>query len=130
HPASLGAADIFSQSAILSLYDPDRSQSVVKNGVISTWGDFRADLAAQLAAQRPKRGAGLRILTETVTSPTLAAQLESILALFPEARCHQFEPINRDASRAAAMLAFGEDAGVRYHFNRADVIVALGADFL
>ena len=38
HPASLGATDAFTQASILSLYDPDRSQTIMKGGQISTWG--------------------------------------------------------------------------------------------
>jgi phytoene synthase len=30
HPASLGATDVFSQASVLSLYDPDRSQTVTR----------------------------------------------------------------------------------------------------
>src|SRR5262249_12298714 len=44
HPASLGATDIFSQAAILSLYDPGRSQNVLRRGTISTWNEFRLEL--------------------------------------------------------------------------------------
>ena len=36
-----------------------------------------------LAAQQSKQGAGLRILTETVASPTLAAQIDELLARLP-----------------------------------------------
>ena len=42
-----------------------------------------------LAKQKPIQGAGLRILTETVTSPTLAEQLEALLAEYPQASWHQ-----------------------------------------
>ena len=130
HPASLGATDIFSQASILSLYDPDRSQNVLRNGTIGTFGDFRIALSGQLDAQRAKRGAGLRLLTETITSPTLAGQIAEVLAAFPEAKWHQYEPINRDNSRAGAMLAFGEDANIVYKLENADVVVSMGADFL
>ena len=40
HPASLGATSIFDQASILGLYDPDRSQSILNAGNISTWGAF------------------------------------------------------------------------------------------
>jgi len=72
----------------------------------------------------------LRILTGTVTSPTLAAQLKQILQLFPSARWHQYEPVNADSARAASRITFGRYADIRYHFDKADVILSLDADFL
>src|SRR5262249_13133320 len=95
HPASLGATDRFSQASILALYDPARLQAVTFAGAIRTRTDFLAALRSAVAAQRARRGAGLRILTETVTSPTLAAELRSLLDALPEARWHQWEPAGR-----------------------------------
>src|SRR5215831_1316322 len=79
HPASLGATDAFAQASTLTLYDPDRSQVVIRNGQISTWNAFLDAMAGEQDTQRGRQGAGLRVLTETVTSPTLAAQLRELL---------------------------------------------------
>src|SRR5215475_1219680 len=86
HPASLGATDPFQQASILSLYDPDRSQTVTRLGQTRTWGDARDALRTVLAGQRERRGAGLRLLCETVVSPTLARQLSALLEVFPGAK--------------------------------------------
>ena len=130
HPASLGATDAQAQASVLTLYDPDRLQAVTFGGAIRTWADFLAACRAALAVQRGRRGAGLRILTETVTSPTLGAQLRAVLEQYPEARWHQWEPTSTDAVRAGALAAFGEDVRPLYRFADADVVVALDADFL
>ncbi len=130
HPASLGATDIFSQAAVLSLYDPDRSKNVLNRGNVGTWADYFNELSGLLELQRKKQGAGLRILTETMTSPSLTQQISECLAAFPSAQWHCYEPINRDIARDGAMLAFGEDVHVVYKFDVAEVVVALGADFL
>ncbi|HXE75983.1 MAG TPA: TAT-variant-translocated molybdopterin oxidoreductase [Candidatus Xenobia bacterium] len=130
HPASLGATDAFAQASILSLYDPDRSQVVLEAGRISTWSAFLAALNRALANQAAKRGAGLRLLTETVTSPTLARQIQALLAKYPEARWHQYEPVNRDNAREGARLAFGQVVETQYRFDKAGVVLSLDADFL
>ncbi len=128
HPASLGATDAFQQALVLSLYDPDRSQTITRLGQIRTWANFTEELAARVKAQAALAGDGLRILTQTVTSPTLAAQIRQVLAAMPKARWHQWEPAGRDAVRAGALLAYGQAVETRYDFSKADVVVTLDAD--
>lgn len=130
HPASRGATDVFAQASILSLYDPDRSQTVMKAGRISTWSELLTAITAELPALRARQGKGLAILTETITSPTLTDQLQSLLKEMPAATWHQYEPVGRDNVRAGAMLAFGENVDTVYHFDQADVVLALDAEFL
>jgi molybdopterin-containing oxidoreductase family iron-sulfur binding subunit len=130
HPASLGSTDIFAQASILSLYDPDRSKVILNGGQISTWDAFITALTSELEAKRLNNGEGLRILTETVTSPTLVLQIRKIFEQFPAVQWHQYEPVNSDNLRAASRLAFGKYVDARYHFDKADVILSLDADFL
>jgi MoCo/4Fe-4S cofactor protein with predicted Tat translocation signal len=130
HPASLGATDAFAQASVLTLYDPDRSQVIIREGRISSWGAFVAALTDARTDLLPRKGAGLRILTETITSPTLADQIRALLAEFPQAKWHQYEPTGRDAAREGSRLAFGEYLNTVYRFDQADVILSLDADFL
>src|SRR5262249_4889389 len=97
---------------------------------ISTWEALLAATKTALDAQRLSQGGGLRVLSETVTSPTLAHQIQTLLAEFPTARWHQYEPVGRDTVLAGARLAFGEDVDPQYHLDEAEVILALDADFL
>jgi MoCo/4Fe-4S cofactor protein with predicted Tat translocation signal len=130
HPGSLGASDVYSQAAILGLYDPDRSQTLRSLGEIRPWSAFLGAMNAALTAQRPLNGAGLRILTESVSSPTLAAQIRDLLARFPSAKWHQWDPASRDNARVGSKSAFGTFVDAQYRFEQADVILALDADFL
>lgn len=130
HPGSLGAADIYSQNSALTLYDPDRSQVISHEGRIRSWSDVLTVVDELRAKSSINQGAGLRFLTETITSPTLIDQLRDILKQFPKAKWHQYEPAGRDNVRAGARLAFGDYVETIYRFDQADVIVALDADFL
>jgi len=130
HPGSLGATDVPTQAAILGLYDPDRSQTIIREGHISSWGAFVNmvnDLRTNFATNK---GEGLRILTGTITSPTLAAQIHAVLKQFPSARWHQWSSCGRDNVREGAKLAFGQYANAVYRLDKADVIVSLDSDFL
>jgi MoCo/4Fe-4S cofactor protein with predicted Tat translocation signal len=130
HPASLGGTDIFVQASILGMYDPDRSQSVVSMGDQRSWQSFATAIRGPLSAQKNLQGAGIRILTPTISSPTLADQMRNFLKIYPQAKWHVYEPINRDSVLEGSKLAFGQPVETRYDFEKADVIVSLDADFL
>ena len=130
HPSSRGATDVYAQAAILGLYDPDRSQTLNHLGEIQPFGAFVAAMRTVVNAQQAKQGAGFRILTETVASPTLAAQIEEALTRMPQAKWHQWEPTGRHNAREGSRLAFGEYVDAQYAIDKADVILSLDADFL
>ena len=130
HPASLGATDATTQAAILNLYDPERSQSIrMRSGDSSeerNWTDFAS--ALRDSAGSLSGGEGLHILTETVTSPTLAKQLSDVITEYPSAQWHQYDALHSDSARDGANLAFGETLNTYYDLAKADVVVSLGAD--
>ena len=130
HPASLGGTDAFAQAAVYGLYDPDRSQALLALGEIRPWSAFLGEMRLALAEERARQGAGLRILTETVSSPTLARQLAELSAALPAARWHQWEPASRGNAGNGAQLAFGTPVNAIPRLADADVILSLDADFL
>ena len=126
HPASLGGSAPALQAAVLELWDPDRSQTPLHRGMPATWDDFFAELARLSSGD----GRGLRILSGAIVSPTLAAQREALLQKFPAARWHQYEAAGQGQTLAGTTLAFGTPLQPIYHFDRAQRILALDADFL
>ena len=125
HPASLGGTDVLTQASILDLYDPDRAQTVTFRGEVSGWPRFVGAVQETLRSQKGRNGAGLHFLTAPITSPSLAALLGEILRDYPGATWHQYDAVARPAARSA-----NAQATPIYHFDKADVIVALDADFL
>ncbi|HWR36136.1 MAG TPA: TAT-variant-translocated molybdopterin oxidoreductase [Clostridia bacterium] len=130
HPATLGGSDMFSQASVLTMYDPDRSQTITYLGDPRPWGQFLNAIRGPINAQRAAGGGGLRILTGAVGSPTLAAQIRDVLRAFPQAKWHQWEPVNRDNIRGAAQMTFGQPVETLYNFENAEVILSLDGDFL
>lgn len=130
HPASFGGTDPFAQTSLMDLYDPDRSQAIVYQSRISDWIAFLGALAVTLEAQQASHGAGLRLLTGTVMSPTLGAQIQTLLGRFPEAKWYQWEAVSRDAVRQGSEMAFGRAMNTIYHFDKADRILVVDGDFL
>jgi len=104
HPASLGASDVFAQASVLGLYDPDRSTSIKNQDKSRSWQESVEAIASQMKLHDANKGAGLRILTETVTSPTLTWQIRELLKKYPSAAWHQYEPIGMDNARRASKV--------------------------
>src|SRR5262245_1678556 len=124
HPASLGATDVLAQASVLTLYDPDRSRTVINRGEVKTWSAFTAALVSALTAERGTGGAGFRLLTEPITSPSLLDQIDTLMSGLPQAKWHQWDPVYGTVQGGAA------GASALYHFDKAEVIVSLDADFL
>ncbi|MDB5048975.1 MAG: molybdopterin oxidoreductase, iron-sulfur binding subunit, partial [Fibrobacteres bacterium] len=132
HPWSLGAADIFAQASLLTLYDPARSATVLRQGLAGTWEACCAELAAKREAWLADGGKGLRILIGSMTSPSALAAIRSLLQTYPEAGLHVHDPLDSGHAISGAALYAGAGAGSApvYRFANARVIVSLDADFL
>lgn len=130
HPVSMGGTDVFSQASVLDLYDPDRSQTITYLGDAFSWSSFLQALHGPLNVQKGLQGAGIRVLSQTSSSPTLGDQIRKFQKLFPSAKWHTYEPIHRDNVKAGSEHAFGQYVETQYRLAAADVIISLDADFL
>jgi molybdopterin-containing oxidoreductase family iron-sulfur binding subunit len=130
HPVNRGSSDPLSQGSLLDLYDPDRSQRVINRGEVREFAAFLAVFRAMLSDKKASGGTGLYILSDTVTSPSLAAQWKTAQQNYPNAKWVQWDPINRDSAYSASKTAFGDYYDAQYRLQGADVIVSLDADFL
>jgi molybdopterin-containing oxidoreductase family iron-sulfur binding subunit len=128
HPASLGATDAFAQASVQQLYDPDRATAITYLGEIRPWGSFVTAIQNAIGTEQALQGAGLRFLSEPVASPTLASQVQEILAAFPQAKWHTYDAVNREQVYAGASLAFGSAVETSYRFDQARVAVVLDDD--
>lgn len=128
HPASLGATSAVTQASILSLYDPDRSQTVLRAGEISDLTSFAE--AAGAALQASGDGSGVVLLTEPVTSPSLASAITDFLEQWPQAQWLQYDSTGSRRIYQGTQLAFGEPLMPAFDLTPADVVVSFGADFI
>jgi molybdopterin-containing oxidoreductase family iron-sulfur binding subunit len=121
HSYNHGSSDVFSQGALLDLYDPDRSQHVTFEGENREWAEFAQQMRDKVTST--KDGTGIYFLSATITSPTLARQWKAVQAAYPKAKLVQYDP-----AIAATFIAKGYN--VQYKLSGADVLVSLDADFL
>jgi molybdopterin-containing oxidoreductase family iron-sulfur binding subunit len=130
HPSSLGGTDVFNQASVLTMYDPDRSQTNAYVGATRTWTEVLDGLRVSIAAEKAKGGAGLRVLSGATSSPAFVAQMQEFLKAYPQAKWYQWEALNRDNVYAGAEIAFGEPVESVYDLTRAKVLLSLDGDFL
>ena len=131
HPSSLGGASTHALASVLDLYDPDRSRGVTRRGTPAGFEEVLAALRAKLYTGRAANaGLRLRVLTETVTSPTLGALLTRLLEPYSGAKWVQFDAVGDANVRDGAQKAFGAPVRATYDFLKADVVLSLDADFL
>jgi Fe-S-cluster-containing dehydrogenase component/anaerobic selenocysteine-containing dehydrogenase len=128
HPASLGATDVFGEAELLSLYDPDRAKAPRTGTTIAPWSAFEAAVQPRLAEEQARAGAGLAILTGRLTSPTLLRQIDALQKALPQLAWYRYEPVDDDAARSGAMLAFGRPLTAIPRFADARVALMLDAD--
>ncbi len=132
HPGSRGAASALAQASLLGLYDPDRSKQVLRRDggqtLVSSWDEFAAFAGPHFAALRASRGAGLVVLAEASSSPSLARLRAAFAQAFPAAGWFEWEPLAGDHGRAAAARLFGQAVRPQLHLDRADVVLCLDAD--
>jgi MoCo/4Fe-4S cofactor protein with predicted Tat translocation signal len=130
HPASLGATDAIAQAQVLDFYDPDRAWAIIAHGLPADRQHMLTALTAERARIAENKGAGFRVLTGTITSPTLAAQIDALLTRYPEARWHQWDPVSRDNIWKGAGLAYGQPVESVPKLDKADVVLAIDSDLL
>ena len=124
HPASLGGTDLFGQTSVLGLYDPDRSRTIINDGEVRTWSAFVSAMQAAMLSRRAIKGQGLRLLTGPITSPSLIEQIDTLRTAMPEAKWHQWDAV------FGARQGGAPSQTPLYRFDKADVVLALDADFL
>ncbi len=143
HPASGGATDAFAQASILDLYDPARSQHFIEHvrerrerreearrrkcAIARPSINISTNLRTRAAADG---GAGLAFLVEETHSPTRERLRARAGESFPE---DALVPVRSAPERGAefrTQISFGDNSRLVPRFERADVILSLGSDFL
>ena len=128
HPSTLGASSSLVQASVLGLYDPDRSQSVTLKGAPKSWSDFVTAWGQLSQAHAADGGAGLAVLSESFSSPTLARLASELRARYPRLQWATYEAVSDESRLAGLRSATGRDLDLMLRLDRASVILALDAD--
>ncbi|MEM1061718.1 MAG: 4Fe-4S dicluster domain-containing protein, partial [Planctomycetota bacterium] len=129
-PHKFGACSVFSQASILDFYDPERigGPCRVSGGKIGDeLGDGElADLLEKIRATHEiDGGAGLRVVAEPTSSPTMARLREEFANRFPRARWCDYHPLSRSGGSP-----FASPTRTHYRLDDVDTIVCFAHDLL
>jgi len=91
----------------------------------SGWDAVDSTVKAALNAAR-----GIRIVTNTILSPTAKKAVGEFTAKYPGAQVVTYDPVSSAAMLDANLQSFGDRVIPNYRFDKADMIVSFNADFL
>ncbi len=124
-----GGTNTRTQAAVLSLYDTNRIKGCYsQDGETMTamsWSEVDKAMGTKLNA-----GSRILIITNTILSPTAKKALGEFTAAYPNAKVVTYDPVSSSAILEANQECFGDQVIPAYHFDKAKVIVSVGADFL
>jgi len=124
-----GGANARVQASVLSLYDSTRIQGPLASGEPVYWSDLDKAAKDKLAALK-NSGKQIALLTQTYASPSTDRLISEFTAAFGNVNHVTYDAISEDAALNAFEARYGKRALPNYNFDKADVIVSFGADFL
>ncbi len=125
-----GGTSARTQASVLSLYDNNRIKDpgAITDGAVAKsgdWAKFDATVKGALNA-----GSKIRIVSNTLMSPTTLGAIEEFKAKYPNTKLVQYDPISVSGLLDANEASFGARVVPTYRFDQAMTIVSFGADFL
>src|SRR3954468_20000465 len=128
HPSTLGGSSTRVQASVLGLYDPDRSQSVTLRGTRKSWNDFVTAWGQLSEAHAADGGAGMAVLSESFSSPSLARLASELRARYPKEQGATYDAVSDENRLAGLRQATGRDVDLMLRLDRASVMLCLDAD--
>ena len=117
------------QASVLSLYDNYRIKNPLKNKQESTWEEVDADIIEKLD-EISKNGGKIVILSSSIISPSTQSILADFKRKYPTTEVVYYDSVSASGIIEANQKNFGVSHLPSYNFDKAELIVSFGADFL
>jgi MoCo/4Fe-4S cofactor protein with predicted Tat translocation signal len=113
------------EASVLSLYDNSRLRGPKIADAKEKWDNVDAQIKAKLASSQ-----NIRIVSNTILSPSTKAAIDVFKAKYPSTRHIQYDPSSSYGIWKANQQSFGTGFIPSYDFSKALTVVSIGADFL
>ena len=134
HSGSQGATSVWSQAAVLEIYDPERTRvPVFTEGGEAKSSDMqsaRTALGKLLAGATAQGGQGLGLVMRYPTSPTQRSELRALSERMPKARVFISDDLVPWNAFAAAESIGGAGARAFHVLSKTAIVFAADCDFL
>ena len=117
------------QASVLSLYDSSRLKAPMHKDMEAKWEAVDKSIIADLE-KIAAAGGNIRILSGTIISPSTRRVFADFAAKYPTTRHITYDAVSYSAINRANGHTFEKSVLPTYHFDKAKVIVSIGADFL
>lgn len=129
HPLNRGGLCAVAHSMVFGLYDAERIQQPLLGGQPASWNDVDDRVTRRLAEIKAS-GGKVRLLSNTISSPSSRATIDRFLSQFKDAKHVVYESVSANGIRLAHLRTHGVEVVPSYRFDKAKVVVSFGADFL
>jgi len=120
-----GGVNAIVEASVLSLYDKQRLTGPLISGEATDWAALDRGVTTAL-----NRANNVRIITNTIISPSTENALQEFAGAIGGAEIITYDPVSTYGILQASENSYGVSGLPTYRFDRADVIVSFGADFL
>jgi len=124
-----GATSARVQASVLSLYDNNRLRGPLAAKKPTSWKALDSKVVATLNSLKENKEK-IVVLTGTTASPTSNKVIESFAKSFVNVSHVVYDTLSENGALEAFETMYGTRALPNYNFEKADLIVSIGADFL
>lgn len=117
------------EASVLSLYDNDRLRGPMASKARIEWSALDSQITTKLNGIA-RTGGQIRIVSNTVLSPSTRAAIQRFTAKYPTTQHIQYDPLSQYGMLKANEESFGTAMIPSYDFSKASTVVGIGADFL
>jgi len=124
-----GVSNARVQASVLSLYDSARLKQPLAKGKSAEWAQVDGQIIAALKEQAAA-GKQIAVVSSSLVSPTAKKALAAFLAAHAGSRHVVYDAVSYSGLIKGNNSSFGLSVIPTYQFEKAEVIVSFGADFL
>lgn len=137
HPLNRGSLSARAQASLLSVYDPENLKKPLARvrssgaSIEGNWGEVDRQVISKLKDAQSK-GGKVALLTGSRArkSPTLSRLMKEFLGSFSGSKLTSFDLTSDEAVALGQLDSYGQAVVPFYRFDKANVVVSFGADFM